>query len=151
MVLPQAMAWVQYWFRVLSLKFCGKSKKNCGDISQVSPAFCMYAYCWGHITWNQSWSLKTYPPENPHVPSHVLIVFYGVQNSAGTSNVQHHIVRTFGCLGHACIVLASLHSLTTSPTPEYGHEQNHHSFPRVKTVTCIYFDHYSSLPTITGN
>ena len=39
MVLPQAMAWVQYWFRVLSLK----SKKNCGDISQVSPAFCMYA------------------------------------------------------------------------------------------------------------
>ena len=44
MVLPQAMAWVQYWFRVLSLKFCGKSKKNCGDISQVSPAFCMYAY-----------------------------------------------------------------------------------------------------------
>ena len=27
MVLPQAMAWVQYWFRVLSLKFCGKSKK----------------------------------------------------------------------------------------------------------------------------
>ena len=43
MVLPQAMAWVQYWFRILSLKFCGKSKKNCGDISQVSPAFCMYA------------------------------------------------------------------------------------------------------------
>ena len=42
MVLPQAMAWVLYWFRVLSLKFCGKSKKNCGDISQVSPAFCMY-------------------------------------------------------------------------------------------------------------
>ena len=27
MVLPQAMAWVQYWFRILSLKFCGKSKK----------------------------------------------------------------------------------------------------------------------------
>ena len=43
MVLPQAMAWVQYWFRVLSLKFCEQSKKNCGDISQVSPAFCMYA------------------------------------------------------------------------------------------------------------
>ena len=43
MVLPQAMAWGQYWFRVLSLEFCGKSKKNCGDISQVSPAFCMYA------------------------------------------------------------------------------------------------------------
>ena len=42
MVLPQAMAWVQYWFRVLSLRFCGKSKKNCGDISQLSPAFCMY-------------------------------------------------------------------------------------------------------------
>ena len=42
MVLPQAMAWVQYWFRILSLKFCRKSKKNCGDISQVSPAFCMY-------------------------------------------------------------------------------------------------------------
>ena len=42
MVLPQAMAWVQYLFRVLSLKFCGKSKKNCGDISQVSPAFCIY-------------------------------------------------------------------------------------------------------------
>ena len=36
------MAWVQYWFRVLSLKFCGKSKKNCRDISQVSAAFCMY-------------------------------------------------------------------------------------------------------------
>ena len=44
MVLPQAMAWVQYWFRVLSLKFCGKSKKICGDISQLSPAFCMYAF-----------------------------------------------------------------------------------------------------------
>ena len=43
MVLPQAMAWVQYWFRVLSLKFCRKSKKICGDISQLSPAFCMYA------------------------------------------------------------------------------------------------------------
>ena len=42
MVLPQAMAWVQYWFRVLRLKFYGKSKKNCGDISQQSPAFCMY-------------------------------------------------------------------------------------------------------------
>ena len=28
MVLPQAMAWVQYWFRVLSLKFCGKFKKK---------------------------------------------------------------------------------------------------------------------------
>ena len=48
MVLPQAMAWVQYWFRVLSLKFCGKSKKICGDISQVSPAFCMYGV--GHVT-----------------------------------------------------------------------------------------------------
>ena len=45
MVLPQAMAWVQYWFRVLSLKFCGNSKKNCGDISQQSPAFCMYDLC----------------------------------------------------------------------------------------------------------
>ena len=44
MVLPQAMAWVQYWFRVLSLKFCRKSKKICGDISQLSPAFCMYGY-----------------------------------------------------------------------------------------------------------
>ena len=44
MVQPQAMAWVQYWFRVLSLKFCGKSKKICGDISQVSPAFCMYGW-----------------------------------------------------------------------------------------------------------
>ena len=43
MVLPQAMAWVQYWFRVLSLKFCGKSKKICGDNSPQSPAFCMYA------------------------------------------------------------------------------------------------------------
>ena len=42
MVLPQVMAWVQYWFCVLSLKFCGKFKKNCGDISQLSPAFCMY-------------------------------------------------------------------------------------------------------------
>ena len=42
MVLPQAMAWVQYWFRILSLKFCGKSKKICGDISPQSPAFCMY-------------------------------------------------------------------------------------------------------------
>ena len=44
MVLPQAMAWVHYWFRVLSLKFCGKSKKICGDISQQSPAFCMYGF-----------------------------------------------------------------------------------------------------------
>ena len=33
----------KYWFRVLSLKFCGKSKKICGDISPQSPAFCMYA------------------------------------------------------------------------------------------------------------
>ena len=40
-------------------------------------------------------TLKNYPPENLHVPPHVLIVFYGVQNSAGTSNVQHHVVRTF--------------------------------------------------------
>ena len=29
-------------FAFYSLKFCGKSKKNCVDISQVSPAFCMY-------------------------------------------------------------------------------------------------------------
>ena len=29
---------------ILSLKFCGKSKKICGDISQVSPAFCMYVF-----------------------------------------------------------------------------------------------------------
>ena len=51
MVLPQVMALVQYWFRVLSLKFCGKSKKICGDISQLSPAFCMYGpvYTWGKI------------------------------------------------------------------------------------------------------
>ena len=46
MVLPQAMAWAQYWFRVLSLKFCGKSKKICGDISPQSPAFCMYGWWW---------------------------------------------------------------------------------------------------------
>ena len=47
-MLPQAMAWVQYLFRVLSLKFCRKSKRICGDISQVSPAFCMYdlVYFW---------------------------------------------------------------------------------------------------------
>ena len=32
MVLPQAMAWVRYWFRVLSLKFCGKSKKKIAEI-----------------------------------------------------------------------------------------------------------------------
>ena len=38
---------VQYWFRVLSLKFCGKSKKNCRDISPQSPAFCMYDYRFG--------------------------------------------------------------------------------------------------------
>ena len=44
------------------------------------------------MTWQK---LKKYPPENPRVPPHVLIVFYGVQNSAGTSNVQHHVVRTF--------------------------------------------------------
>ena len=55
MVLPQAMAWVQYWFRVLSLKFCRKSKKNCGDISQVSPAFCMYAFDYRS---GLSWALK---------------------------------------------------------------------------------------------
>ena len=44
------------------------------------------------VTWQK---LKKYPPENTHVPSHVLIVFYGVQNSAGTSNMQPHVVRTF--------------------------------------------------------
>ena len=32
----------KYWFHVLSLKFCGKSKKICGYISPQSPAFCMY-------------------------------------------------------------------------------------------------------------
>ena len=43
MVLPQAMAWVQYWFRVLSLKFCRKSKKNCGEILRYLPLFaCMH-------------------------------------------------------------------------------------------------------------
>ena len=47
MVLPQAMAWVQYWFCILSLKFCGKFKKICGDISPQSPAFCMYALDFG--------------------------------------------------------------------------------------------------------
>ena len=36
MVLPQAMAWVQYWFCVLSLKFCGKSKKLRRYISGIS-------------------------------------------------------------------------------------------------------------------
>ena len=46
MMLPQAIAWVQYWFRVLSLNFCGKSKKICGDISPQSPAFCMYGLIW---------------------------------------------------------------------------------------------------------
>ena len=53
MVLPQAMAWVQYWFRVLSLKFCRKSKKNCGDISPQSPAFCMYV--WQFLTIFNVW------------------------------------------------------------------------------------------------
>ena len=68
MVLPQAMTWVQYWFRVLSLKFYGKSKKNCGDISQVYPAFCMYALCFfGHpvfffwMYWlSGSWTMTPY-------------------------------------------------------------------------------------------
>ena len=55
MVLPQAMAWVQYWFRVLSLKFCGKSKTICGDISQVSPAFCMYASYFHFLAFTMQW------------------------------------------------------------------------------------------------
>ena len=42
MVLPQAMAWVQYWFRVLSLKFCGKSKKFAVIYHRYHPLFaCM--------------------------------------------------------------------------------------------------------------
>ena len=42
MVLPQAMAWVQYWFRVLSLKFCGKSKKIAEIYLRYLPLFaCM--------------------------------------------------------------------------------------------------------------
>ena len=62
MVLPhQAMAWVQYWFRVLGLKFCGKSKKNCGDISPQSPAFFMYdgisKWCVTSL-WGMSFSLR---------------------------------------------------------------------------------------------
>ena len=39
MVLPQAMAWVQYWFRVLSLKFCGKSKKKLRGYIPAIPRF----------------------------------------------------------------------------------------------------------------
>ena len=42
MVLPQAMAWVQYWFRVLSLKFCGKSKKIAEILSPETLLFSMY-------------------------------------------------------------------------------------------------------------
>ena len=55
MVLPQAMAWVQYWFRILSLKFCGKTKKICGDISPQSPAFCMYAFGKGDSNVHNAW------------------------------------------------------------------------------------------------
>ena len=42
MVLPQAMAWVQYWFCVLSLKFCGKSKKFVEIKSPETLLFWMY-------------------------------------------------------------------------------------------------------------
>ena len=43
MVLPQAMAWVQYWFHVLSLKFYGKSKKIAVIYHRYHPLFaCMH-------------------------------------------------------------------------------------------------------------
>ena len=64
MVLPQAMAWVQYWFRVLSLKFCGKFKKNCGDISPQSPAFCMYASSCRWLDWKDGLNQNTQNSQN---------------------------------------------------------------------------------------
>ena len=53
MVLPQAMAWVHYWFCVLSLKFCGKSKKIAGIYPSYPPLFaCMYPSDWsGWLLW----------------------------------------------------------------------------------------------------
>ena len=42
-------------FRVLSLKFCGKSKKICGDISPQSPAFCMYVEKFAKKHTNINW------------------------------------------------------------------------------------------------
>ena len=48
MVLPQAMAWVQYWFRILSLKFCGKSKKKLRRyISTISRFLHVWVGVWG--------------------------------------------------------------------------------------------------------
>ena len=61
MVLPQAMAWVQYWFRILSLKFCRKSKKNCGDISPQSPAFCMYVSSMESMRDDYEWTAMIIP------------------------------------------------------------------------------------------
>ena len=49
MALPQAMAWVQYWFRVLSLKFCGKSKKIAEIYLHNLPLFACMIIAKGNI------------------------------------------------------------------------------------------------------
>ena len=107
MVLPQAMAWVQYWFRVLSLKFCGKSKKICGDISQVSPAFCMYVFYHCHSVqttvqiivfsipffentawlWSMLWTGWVSTPASPRYPA-------GVSSPTHCDHLLVHITTT---------------------------------------------------------
>ena len=79
MVLPQAMAWVQYCFRVLSLKFCGKSKKNCGDISPQSPAFCMYELT--HVL--------LFAPENSIRLNKVAIMAMSINQKLGVASYFH--------------------------------------------------------------
>ena len=84
MVLPQAMAWMQYWFRVLSLKFCGKSKEICGDISPVSPAFCMYVLSITfHPTNNQSEVINS-----TQCPVHFLYWWMSVTENFAAGKIQ---------------------------------------------------------------
>ena len=105
------------------------------------------AYCWRQITWNQGWSWH-----DKNLKKNILLRISMCLHMCWLCSTEFKTPQgpqmcnltlcalfssLLGCLGHACIVLAGLHSLTTSPTPEYGHEQNHHSFPLVKIASCI--------------
>ena len=86
MVLPQAMAWVQYWFCVISLIFCRKSKKNCGIYLRYLPLFACMPKGWVHIT-----SCYTNPDQIAISESRLSIV--GLETLSGRIPFVQHFFR----------------------------------------------------------
>ena len=121
MVLPQAMAWVQYWFRVLSLKFGGKSKKIGGD---TVTAVTRFFHVWLRVLVTPSLTISLYASSchliYPHhkqskqtaVWWHCLII-----SSCHMDNVLHLRRSPHSVDNAASLALSHSHSVSKSGFP----------------------------------